>query len=304
MYAGRMDLLNYHHLRYFRTVAREGSVARACERLHVAQPTISAQLADFQRAIGHTLFIREGRRLRLTDVGRAVLSYADEIFSVGDELTDFLEGRLRRGPIRFTVGIADAIPKLAALRLLSPATALNDDVQLVCCEAAPNVLLARLAVHELDMVLADAPIPPDVKVRGFNHLLGECRISVFGVPRLAKAYRRGFPRSLTDAPFLLPTGESELRRAIVVWFDRNDIRVKLKGEFEDSALMKAFGGEGLGLFAAPSIIADEAKAHFGVVPVGTLPGVTQQYYAITVARRYKHPATVAVCDGARKNVFD
>lgn len=298
-----MDLLNYHHLRYFWTVAHEGSIARACQKLHVAQPTISAQLRDFQTAIGHALFQRDGRRLRLTDVGRTVLSYADELFTIGVQLTDFLEGRPQGGPIRFVVGIANAIPKLVALRLLMPAMRLKDDVQLVCREAAPQPLLAQLALHELDMVLADSPIPPDVKVRAYNHILGECRVSVFGTPRLARAHRRGFPKSLNGAPFLLPTRESELRRGIVEWLDQHEIRPVIKGEFEDSALLKAFGGEGIGMYAAPVIIADEVKAQFGVIPVGTLSGVHQRYYAITVDRRIEHPAVIAVCDAARERVF-
>ncbi len=303
MYDPGMDWLNYHHLLYFWTVAKEGTIAAACQKLHLAQPTISAQIRALERALGEKLFRRVGRRLTLTETGRLVYRYADEIFSVGRELMDTLSGRQTGNPLRFRVGVADVLPKLIAHRLLEPALKLPEAIQLVCRESTPAELLARLAIHELDLILSDSPIGPDVRVRAFNHLLGECGVAVFGSKELAVAHRRRFPRSLDGAPFLMPAGSTSLRRSLDFWFDSEDIRPSVVGEFDDSALLKVFGQAGAGLFAAPDVIEKEVRRQYGVRVVGRLESVRERFYAISVERKVKHPAVVAIADAAREKLF-
>lgn len=298
-----MEWLNYHHLLYFWVVAREGSIARACEKLYLTQPTISAQLRALERSLGEKLFTRVGRTLVLTEVGQVVFRYADEIFSLGRELTDTLKGRARGRPVRFLVGVVDVLPKLIAYRLLEPALRLTEPVHIVCREDKPDRLLADLAVHELDLVLADAPIGPTIKVRAFNHLLGECGVTIFGTAQLAGAYRRNFPRSLNGAPLLLPTDNTMLRRSLEQWFAAEDIHPLNAGEFEDSALLKEFGQSGAGLFPAPSVIEPEIQGRYGVQLVGRLEGVRERFYAISVERKLKHPAVVAISEAARQKLF-
>ncbi len=252
MYPGGMQWLNYHHLLYFWVVAKEGTIAAACKELNLAQPTISAQLRALERSLGEKLFTRVGRNLALTETGRVVYRYADEIFSLGRDLLDTVQGRPTGRPLRFNVGVADVLPKLVAYRLLEPALHLPEQVQLVCHEGSPPELLTRLAVYELDLVLSDSPIGPDVKVRAYNHLLGVCCVSIFVTKELASKYRRRFPKALDGAPFIIPTANTALRRAMEHWFDFEDIRPSVFGEFEDSALLKVFGQAGVGLFAAPT----------------------------------------------------
>lgn len=303
MYHGRMDWLNYHHLRYFWAVAKEGTIAAACEKLHVAQPTISAQIRALENALGEKLFQRVGRYLTLTDTGQVVYRYADEIFSLGRELMDTLQGRPTGSPVRFNVGVADVLPKLVAYRLLEPALKLPETVRLFCHESTPAELLARLAIHDLDLVLSDSPIGPEAKVRAFSHLLGECGVSIFGTRELVAAYRRRFPASLDGAPFLLPTSSTSLRRSLDVWLDAEGIRPRIVGEFDDSALLKVFGQAGAGLFAAPDVIEQEVRRQYGVRVVGRLKSVTERFYAISVERKVKHPAVVAIAAAARDKLF-
>ncbi len=303
MYPSGMQWLNYHHLLYFWVVAREGTITAACNELNLAQPTISAQLRSLERSLGEKLFTRVGRNLALTETGRVVYRYADEIFSLGRDLLDTVQGRPTGRPLRFNVGVADVLPKLVAYRLLEPALHLPEQVQLVCYEGSPSQLLARLAVYELDLVLSDSPIGPDVKVRAFNHLLGECGVSIFGTKDLAAKYRRRFPKSLDGAPFITPTANTALRRAIEHWFDSEDIRPTVLGEFEDSALLKVFGQAGVGLFAAPTVIEKEVQRQYGVKVVGRLESVRERFYAISVEKKVKHPAVLAIADEARQNLF-
>ncbi len=303
MYNSSMEWLNYHHLLYFWTVAKEGTIAAACEKLNLAQPTISTQIRTLERALGEKLFRRVGRNLALTETGRLVYRYADEIFSVGRELLDTLKGRPAGSPLRFTVGVADVLPKLVAYRLLEPAFNLPEPVQLVCREGTPAELLAKLAIHELDLVLSDSPIGPDVKVRAFNHLLGECCVSIFGAKGLATAHRRRFPGSLDGAPFILPMGNTALRRSLDHWFDSEDMRPSVVGEFQDSALLKVFGQAGAGLFAAPTIIEKEVQRQYRVRLVGRLESVNERYYAISVERKVRHPAVAVIADTARNKLF-
>lgn len=298
-----MDWLNYHHLLYFWTVAREGSIARACDKLLLAQPTISGQLRALERSLGDKLFTRSGRGLVLTETGRVVYRYADEIFTLGRELTDTLRGRPTGRPLRLVVGVADVLPKLISYRLLEPALHLPEPVQIICREGKPERLLAELSVHGLDIVLCDAPVSPTVKVRAFHHLLGECGVSVMGTATLARSLRRGFPRSLDGAPFLLPTDNTTLRRSLEQWFGAHGIRPAVRAEFEDSALLKVFGQAGIGLFVVPTVVEDEVSKQYGARLVGRLPEVRERFYAISVERKLKHPAVVAISDSARQQLF-
>jgi LysR family transcriptional activator of nhaA len=298
-----MEWLNYHHLLYFWTVARAGTIAAACEQLHVAQPTISAQLRKLETALGHKLFDRTGRTLALTETGRVVYRYADEIFSIGRDLLDTLQGRPAGSPLRFAVGVADVVPKLMTHRLLAPALKLPERMQIICYEGKPAELLSRLAVHELDVVLSDSPVSAEMGFRAFNHLLGECTVTLFARAKSASHYRRGFPQSLDGAPMLLPTSNTMVRRAFDQWFDAEDIRPAVVGEFEDSALLKVFGQHGAGLFPGPTVIAREIQKQYDVRRVGEVKDVQERFYAISMERRVKHPAVVAISKAARGGVF-
>lgn len=298
-----MDWLNYHHLLYFWTVVREGGIARAGERLHLSQPTISTQLRKLERSVGDKLFQRVGRKLQLTDTGRTVYRYADEIFTIGRELADTLRGRGGGRPLRFTVGVSDALPKLVIYRLLQPAFTTPDSLQLVCREGSTDELLMALAAHEVDIVLTDAPAGAGVKIKAFNHLLGECGVGMFGSAELHKQYRRKYPQSLDGAPVLLPTAATSLRRSLEHWFDTQGIRPRMVAEFDDSALLKAFGREGLGLFPAPLAICREIEKQYNVRLLGELSDIRERFYAISVERRLRHPAVVAISEAARQHLF-
>ncbi len=298
-----MEWLNYHHLLYFWVVAKEGSIARATRELRLAQPTISGQIRRLEEVLGEKLFTRKGRNLGLTEIGRVVFRYAEEIFTLGRELQDTLKGSPVGRPLTLLVGVADVVPKLVARRLLEPALKLSEPVRLVCREGKPDRLLAGLAVHELDIVLADAPVSPSLRIRAFNHLLGECDVVFLAAPKLAATHRRGFPKSLEGAPLLLPTENTVLRRSLDQWFTTRGIRPRVVGEFEDSALLKEFGQTGLGIFPTPSIILDEIQGEYRVRPVGRLEEVRERFYAISVERKLKHPAVVAISQEARENIF-
>jgi LysR family transcriptional activator of nhaA len=298
-----MAWLNYHHLLYFWTVARLGSIARATEELHLTQPAISAQLRTLERALGEKLFQKSGRHLVLTEVGRLVFRYADEIFTTGRELQETLAGRPSGRPTRFAVGVADAMPKLLAYRLLEPALGGAQPVRLLFREDKPERLLADLAIHALDLVLADAPIPPTVKVRAHNHLLGECGVTVFGAPPLSRAYRRRFPASLDGAPFLVPTDNTVLRRSLDHWFDAQQVRPLIIAEIEDSAVLKVFGQSGAGLFVAPTVVEAEVQRQYDVGVVGRIEDIRERFYAISVERRITHPAVLAISRAARRDIF-
>ncbi|HEU4382905.1 MAG TPA: transcriptional activator NhaR [Anaeromyxobacteraceae bacterium] len=294
-----MEWLNYHHLYYFWTVARAGSIARASEELRLSQPTISNQLKTLEGALGQKLFERQGRRLVLTDVGRTALRYADDIFRTGRELQQALRGQTAGDRLRLVVGVADVIPKMVAERLLQPAVSAGERVALTCREAPLAQLLGQLALHEIDVVLSDAPAPEGVKVRAYSHLLVECGVVFLAAPKLAGA-RKGFPRSLEGAPFLLPSAGTALRHGLERWFQAQGVRPEVTGEFDDAALLTAFGRRGLGLFAAPAVIEREVCDELGVQPVGHTDDVRERYYAITVERRLRHPAVVAIAAGARE----
>jgi LysR family transcriptional activator of nhaA len=285
-------------------VAREGSIVRASKALNLAQPTISGQIRVLEEELGEKLFMRVGRNLALTETGRMVYRYADEIFTLGRELREALQGRVTDRPMRLTIGITDVLPKLVAYRLLEPALHLEGPVQLRCQEGKLEQLLAELAVYNLDMVLSDAPIGPLVKVRAFNHLLGECGVSFFGTPALAAIYRQHFPQSLQQAPLLAPTDNTVLRRNLDQWFDALGLHPTIVGEFEDSALLKVFGQQGIGLFTAPSVIEAEVKRQYNVEVIGRVDAVRERFYAITVNRKLRHPAVIAMSDAAQLNLLD
>lgn len=299
-----MDWLNYHHLLYFWTVAKEGGVSKAAEVLHLAQPTLSSQIKKLEKSIGHSLFVRSGRNLTLTDTGQLVYRYADEIFGLGRELADVLHNRTDEEKSRFLVGVQGALPKLAVYELLRPALESEDDkYQVVCFEGKLNELLGELALHRLDVVIADRPLAPDTHVRAFNHLLGKCGVTVCGTGRLARKYQKNFPESLDSAPMLLPTQNTSLRRLLEQWFDDNRIHPKIAHEFEDSSVLKVFGQEGHGLFVTPTAVEDDVCRQYGVKVVGRLPEIVERFYAISIEKRLKHPAVVKISNSARENLF-
>jgi LysR family transcriptional activator of nhaA len=297
-----MEWLNYHHLFYFWTVARAGSIAKASEELRLAQPTISNQLKTLEGTLGLKLLERQGRRLVLTDAGRTVLRYADDIFRTGRELQRAVKGLPTGQRLRLVAGVADVIPKRMAALLLQPAVDAHPDLTLVCREGPLPELLAQLALHELDVVLADVPASEEVKVKAFNHRLGDCGLSFFAAPRLGHL-KKGFPRSLHGAPALLPAPGTALRRGLDAWFDAGEIQPTVVGEFDDSALMKVFGARGLGFFAAPSVLESEVRERFGVSVLGRADEVREAFYAITVERRLRHPAVVTIAEAARDEIF-
>jgi LysR family transcriptional activator of nhaA len=297
-----MEWLNYHHLLYFWVVAREGGLVPAGKVLHLSHPTLSAQIHALEDHLGEKLFIKVGRKLALTEIGRIVFRYADEIFTLGREMVDTVKGR-STGQARLDVGVVDAVSKLVVRRLLQPALNLPEPVRLVCREEPYDKLLADLALHALDIVISDAPVPTGSNIRAFNHLLGETGISFFGTKALVNAYKRGFPGSLSGAPVLLPLENLTLRRALDHWFDRRSLEPRVVGEFEDSALLKVFGSDGLGIFPAPTVVENEVMAQYGVQLLGRVEEVRERFYAISVERRLKHPAIVAISDAARQELF-
>ena len=303
MYSCGVNRLNYHHLQVFWTAAREGGVTRASEKLHVSQPTITTQVRALERALGQRLFTRSGRRLTLTDAGRSAYRYADEIVGLGRDLLDTMKGGSPAHEFRLTVGVADVLFKLIACRIVEPALGLPEPVRLEAIEDTPERLLAELALFAVDVVLSDAPVGPTTRVRAYSHLLGECTVSVFGADRLARAFRRGFPRSLDGAPFLLPRQHSALRVALDDWFEKEGVHPRIVGEFDDSALMAAVGQTGFGLFPAPSPITSEVCRQYDVRSIGAIETVRQRFYAITVDRKLRHPAVIAICEAARRKLF-
>jgi LysR family transcriptional activator of nhaA len=298
-----VEWLNYHHFFYFWVVARAGSIVRASKELRLAEPTISGQIHRLEERLGEKLFTRAGRRLVLSDVGHVAYRYAEEIFSLGREFTEALEGRAgSTKPVRLTIGIADVLPKALVGRLLEPAFKLDMPLRLVCREdKTVEEFIGELAVHAIDLVLADSPAPP-TEVKAFSHHLGECGTTIFGAAPLAKPRRRTFPQSLADAPVFLPTSRSALRRALDQWMYAREIRPRIVAELDDSALSNALGSGGKGLFVGPSLIEREICRQYRVEVVGRLPDVRQYLYAISVERRLKHPAVVAICETARADL--
>ncbi|MFM8378527.1 MAG: transcriptional activator NhaR [Planctomycetia bacterium] len=298
-----MDWLNYHHLLYFWTVAKERSVSKAAAALHVAQPTVSAQVRSLERSLGQKLFERQGRQLALTPEGEKVFRYADEIFSLGHELLQAVKGEPQHKPKRFRVGVSDALPKLTTYRLLEPALAIRPAFRLHVRIDKTERLLAELAVHALDIVIADAAMMPSLRVRAFSHLLGETSVSIFGAAALARTVRPGFPRSLHGAPVLLQTTNTAVRQSLDQWFDVHGIEPEIVGEVEDMAMLQTLGEHGLGLFAAPTVMRKEICRRYHVAWVGELDKVREKFYAISVERRITHPAVKLIADQAKRRLF-
>lgn len=298
-----MEWINYHHLLYFWMVAREGGLVQAGKVLRLSHPTLSAQIHALEDQLGEKLFVKVGRKLTLTEQGRLAFRYADEIFTLGRELVDTVKGRSVGQSLRLDVGVVDVVPKFVVRSLLQPALELPESVRLVCHEKSFDELLAALALHTLDIVISDAPVPAGSSVRAFNHLLGETGVGIFGTKQLVAKYKRNFPQSLDGAPFLLPLETLHLRRSLNLWFDRHRITPRVVAEFEDSALLKAFGADGIGLFPAPSVVEKEVMTQYGVQPLGLAEDVKERFYAISVERRLKHPAVVAISNAARQELF-
>jgi LysR family transcriptional activator of nhaA len=296
-------VINYKHLYYFWAVAREGGVARASERLNLTSQTISGQLSLLEEYLGVDLFSRVGRNLELTDTGRMVLSYADEIFSLGGELEEVIHQWPDGRPQLFRVGVVDVLPKSITHRILEPALQMSEPVRMICREADLDTLLAELAVHRLDLVLSDRPIPPTVSTRCFSHKLGECAISFFATKKLEKKLKGNFPRCLDGAPLLLPGGGSQLRSTIDQWLEKQRIHPRMIAEFDDSALMKVFGQDGAGVFIAPAAIEAEVEWQYQVTAIGRVDEVKEHFYAISVERRILHPVVTVLLNAARESLF-
>ncbi|HRP77037.1 MAG TPA: transcriptional activator NhaR [Rhodocyclaceae bacterium] len=287
-------MLNYKQLHHFWKVARAGGIARASERSGLAPQTLSGQVATLEANLGVTLFRRQGRRLALTETGQMVLAYAEEIFRVGNELEESLLTRAAGRAIPFRVGVADVVPKTIAWLLLEPSMKLPEPMRIVCREDKLERLLGELAIHKLDVVLADTPLPANMDVRGFSHKLAESSVALFATPSLANSLPGEFPACLDRAPLLLPGADAALRRPMMHWFEEQRVAPRIVGEFDDSALMKSFGQAGTGIFPAPELIADQVCRQYGVRQLGKLSGVIESFYAISVERRITHPATLAI----------
>lgn len=298
-----MHWLNYHHLLYFWTTIREGSITAAAEKLYVSQPTVSGQLRELERAVGARLYEKSGRELRLSDTGRLVFEYAEEIFTTGEELMNRLRGKPGSRAPTFGIGIPDVMPKLIASRLVEPVFQLPEPVHLVCREAKLSELLDDLATHRLDVVLSDSQVGSQGNVRAFNHLLGECGIALLCSPDLLKKHKAGFPRSLSEAPLLLPTEGTVLGRTVSQWLKKLEIEPNIAAEIEDSALMKVLAGRGLGVVPVAAAVVDDAKRQYDLRVLGEIPDVRLQFYAITVERKVTHPTVLAVCEAAAKGLF-
>jgi LysR family transcriptional activator of nhaA len=292
--------LNYQHLLYFWSVVRTGSLTRACEELALSAPTVSSQLRTLEERLGEKLLLKQGRNLVPTDVGKMVYSYANEIFSLGQELLDALEQRPSSRPMRLLVGIDDVVPKEIAYRIVEPGMHLKQPVRVVCRESTLERLIADLAVHDIDVVLSDAPVTPTLNVRVYSHPLGSCNVFWMATPVLAKTLRRGFPQSLDGVPALLPTDDTAIRRALDQWLDRQNVRPLLLGEFEDYAMLREFARAGHGFAPVPSVLETQFRRENGFVRIGMARGVKAEFYAISAERKIRHPAVVAMTDSARQ----
>jgi len=296
-----MEWLNYHHLYYFWTVVREGSITAACKRLHLVPATVSSQIGRLEETLDGKLFIRVGRNLKPTELGHHVFRYADEIFSIGRELMDSLDTLPMAGRIPLRIGVADVLPKMVVRMLLEPVLKLPEPVRLICSEDKKQNLLAELSLHKLDAVLSDSPMGLGMSVKAYNHVLGECGITFFATKHLAVPLRPDFPASLNGAPLLLPMEMTSLRGQLDLWFDSLNIKPIVIGEFNDSALLKAFGQKGDGVFAAPSIIEDEVQRQYQVEIVGRTSGVREKFYVISIERIIHHPAVAVISQEANRS---
>jgi LysR family transcriptional activator of nhaA len=296
--------MNFKHLHYFWAAAKAGGIVRAGEQLHISPQTLSGQIKLLEDRLGCALFRKVGRGLELTDEGRLALGYADQIFALGTEL----ESRIGKAsgadsPLDFRVGIADSVPKAIAYRLLEPALGVAPNVHLICHEGKFQDLLGQLAVHRLDLVIADEPMGRQISVKAFNHPLGVTEMSFFAAPALKRTLAGDFPQCLDGAPMLMQGGATAMRQRVDFWLALHKIRPRAIGEFDDAALMKAFGGEGRGVFMAPTVLESETAAQYGVRVVGRTADLVEEYFAVSVERRISHPCIAAITDAARDHLF-
>ena len=296
-------MLNYRQLHYFWVVAKTGSIVRACEQLNLTPQTISGQISLLEQTYGIELFRRVGRQLELTEAGRQTLPYAEQMFQLGGELELMLRAQPNEQQILFRVGVADVVPKSIVYRLIAPTMELSDPLRITCREDKLERLLADLAIQRLDLVISDSPMPSNLDIKGYSQKLGECGISFFATTELAARYGQQFPRSLHGAPLLIPGPETVVRSRLQRWFAEQQIQPRIVGEFDDSALMQAFGQSGSGIFIGPSVIADEVKRQCDVELIGQTDAVRESFYAISVERKVKHPGIVAITEGARRELF-
>lgn len=296
-------MLNYRQLHYFWVVARTGSIVRASEQLNLTSQTISGQIGLFEQTYGIELFKRVGRQLELTESGRQILGYAEQMFQIGSELETLLRAGPEEQHILFRVGVADVVPKSIVYRLLAPTMELDDVIRISCREDKLDRLLADLAIQRLDLVISDSPMPSHLGIKGYSQKLGECGLSFFATPALAKQHDLPFPACLHGAPLLIPGQETVVRSRLLRWFSEQQLQPRIIGEFDDSALMQAFGQSGSGIFVAPSVIADEVCRQYGVILIGETEAVNESFYAISVERKVKHPGIVAITEGARRELF-
>jgi len=296
-------MLNYRQLHYFWVVAKTGSIVRACEQLNLTPQTISGQITLLEQTYGIELFRRVGRQLELTEAGRQTLPYAEQMFQLGGELELMLRAQPNEQQILFRVGVADVVPKSIVYRLIAPTMELSEPLRITCREDKLERLLADLAIQRLDLVISDSPMPSHLDIKGYSQKLGECGISFFATAELAARYGQDFPRSLQGAPLLIPGPETVVRSRLQRWFAEQQIQPQIVGEFDDSALMQAFGQSGSGIFIGPSVIADEVKRQCGVELIGQTDAVSESFYAISVERKVKHPGIVAITEGARRELF-
>ena len=298
-----MEWLNYHHLYYFWAVVQEGGITAAAKRLHLVPSTISAQLTTFEETLEVKLLQRVGRNIEPTEMGQLVFQYADEIFSMGKELMNTVRGHPEAGRSPLRVGVVDALPKMIVRDLLDPVFKMEEPVRLICCENKKEALLARLALHELDIVLSDSPIGSGLSIKAFNHILGECGVTFFAVNALAEPLQQGFPDSLSGAPMLMPLQSTTLRGDLDLWFESLQIVPHIVGEFDDAALIKAFGQKGDGIFMAPTVIEDEVQRQYEVTILGRTEKVQYRFYAISIEKILTHPAVLTISSAARHSLF-
>jgi LysR family transcriptional activator of nhaA len=296
-------MLNYRQLHYFWVVAKTGSIVRACEQLNLTPQTVSGQISLLEQTYGVELFKRVGRQLELTETGRAALPYAEQMFQVGNELESLLRAQPDEQQILFRVGVADVVPKSIVYRLIAPTMQLSESVRITCREDQLERLLADLAIQRLDLVISDSPMPSHLDIKGYSQKLGECGVSFFATRALADLYGRDFPRGMQGAPLLIPGQQTVVQSRLMRWFAEQNVQPRIVGEFDDSALMKAFGKSGSGIFIAPSVIADEVMEQYDVQLIGQTDAVTESFYAISVERKVKHPGIVAITEGARRQLF-
>jgi len=296
-------MLNYRQLHYFWVVAKTGSIVRACEQLNLTPQTISGQLSLLEQTYGVELFKRVGRQLELTETGRIALPYAEQMFQLGGELEALLRAQPDEQQILFRVGVADVVPKSIVYRLIAPTMALSEPIRISCREDQLERLLADLAIQRLDLVISDSPMPSHLDIKGYSQKLGECGVSFFATAELAATYGQNFPQGMQGAPLLIPGQQTVVRSRLMRWFAEQNVQPKIVGEFDDSALMKAFGKSGSGIFIAPSVIADEVMEQYDVELIGQTDAVTESFYAISVERKVKHPGIVAITEGARRQLF-